>query len=313
VSLTTVRLRRSLIWLVPCAVVALVVAVLAARWLLTAPAAATFFATYPGEVPPPIGTPEGIPAWLNWSHFLNSFFLVFIVSSGLRIRSKERPPAFWTRDPARFPRLTGAPKRLSIHTWWHLVVDSLFVLNGLVYLVLLFATGQWQRIVPLSWDVVPNAVSAGIQYLAFAWPTHDGWVVYNSLQQLSYFATVFVAGPLALLTGLRLSPGWPAKWTRPMGLLGDRAARRAHGAALWYYIAFTIVHVGLVLLTGARHNLNTMYAANDGDGWLGVALFVLSLLATAGAWWFLRQSRVTALAKRTGTVREMPAPRKPAS
>ncbi len=307
----TVRLRRSLLWLVPSVVVLAVVAVFVARALRTDPTFAGFFSAYPGEVPPPEGTPVGIPPWLNWAHFLNSFFLLFIVTSGLRIRSKERPPAFWTRDPARFPRLEGTPKRLSIHTWWHLIVDTLFVLNGLAYLVLLFATRQWLRIVPSSWDVVPNALSAGIQYLSLNWPVHDGWVNYNSLQQLSYFATVFLAGPLALLTGLRLSPAWPAKWTRPTGALGDRAARFAHKGVLWYYIVFTVTHVFLVLTTGARHNLNTMYASNDGDSWVGVGMFLLSLAVIAGAWFLLRQQRITALAKRTGNVREMPAPRQP--
>lgn len=302
-------------WFAPVAITAagvvlLGIAILVARALRDTPAVADFLLTYPGEVPPPEGTPVGFPAWLNWQHGLNSFFLVFIVASGLRIRSKQRPPAFWTRDTTRFPRTSGTPTRLSIHTWWHLVVDTLFVLNGVLFVVLLFSTGQWLRLVPLSLDVIPNAVSAGVQYLSLDWPTHHGWVNYNSLQQLSYFATVFVAGPLALVTGLRLSPTWPAAWKRPAGFLGDRAARGVHAAVLWYFIAFTIVHVGLVFTTGILRNLNTMYAARDDAGWLGFAIFAGSLVVILVAWMLLRPARLIRIAKRTGTVREMPAPQR---
>ncbi|TPX01964.1 hypothetical protein FJ656_24975 [Schumannella luteola] len=293
------------------AVVVLVVAIVAARWWRGTAVGTDFLAAYPGEVPPAAGTPIGFPAWLNWSHALNSFFLLFIVASGLRIRSKQRPPAFFTRDPERFPNLKGKPTRLSIHTWWHLVVDSLFVLNGVVFVVLLFATGQWMRIVPLSWDVLPNAVSAGVQYLSLEWPVHHGWTNYNGLQQLSYFATVFLAAPLALLTGLRLSPGWPASWKRPSGFLGDLFARRVHALVLWYFVVFTIVHVGLVLTTGALRNLNTMYAARDATDAVGLIVFVVSLLLAVGAWFLFGPGRVIALAKRAGNVREMPAPKKP--
>ena len=35
--------------------------------------------------------------------------------------------------------------------------DSLWLLNGLVFYVLLFTTGQWRRVVPTTWAVFPNA------------------------------------------------------------------------------------------------------------------------------------------------------------
>ncbi len=52
----------------------------------------------------------------------------------------------------------------------------------------------------------PNALSLLIQYLSLDWPTDQGWVAYNGLQLLAYFITVFVAAPLALITGLGMSP-----------------------------------------------------------------------------------------------------------
>jgi sulfoxide reductase catalytic subunit YedY len=80
----------------------------------------------------------------------------------------------------------------------------LWLLNGVVFYVLLFATGQWHRIVPTTWTVFPSAVSVMIQYLSLHWPTESGWVAYNSLQLLAYFLTVFIVIHVTLVftTGL---------------------------------------------------------------------------------------------------------------
>ena len=78
-------------------------------------------------------------------------------------------------------------------------LDAIWVLNGVIYWILLFATGQWTRIVPTGWDVFPHAVSVAIQYASLDWPLENGWVNYNALQLLTYFVTVFVAAPLAIL------------------------------------------------------------------------------------------------------------------
>src|SRR5690606_13732239 len=121
-------------------------------------------------------------------------------------------------------RTKNPPRRLSLWAWFHLVLDVLWVANGVLYIVLLFASGHWMRLVPMSWDVIPHAVSVGIQYLSLDWPTHDGWVHYNALQLLLYGGTVFVAAPLAFVTGLRLSPVWPAGWWFPP----ERLTRTLH-------------------------------------------------------------------------------------
>jgi thiosulfate reductase cytochrome b subunit len=286
--------------IVPGAVVFSVMAVLFARALHEIPVTASFFVTYPGDATPWAGTPVGFPAWLSWTHFLNGFFLFFIVRSGLLIRAKHRPPAFVTRRGA------GA-RRHGLHTWWHLVVDTLWAVNGVVYLVLLIASGQWKRLVPASWDVVPNALSAALQYLSLDWPQHNGWTHYNALQLLLYGFTVFVAGPVAVIAGVRLSPIWPERFARPEGLLGDRFARTLHWLTAVYFIAFTVVHVALVLLTGVLANLNHMYALRDDDTWIGAGVFALSLVVTIVAAVLLRppaQTRIAELAR--NDVKRMP-------
>jgi thiosulfate reductase cytochrome b subunit len=283
------------------ALFAATMAVLFARALFEIPATASFFDTYPGDAAPWPGTPVGFPAWLGWTHFLNGFFLFFVVRSGLLIRGRKRPPAFVTR------RAPGA-RRHGLHTWWHIVVDVLWVLTGLVYVVLLIASEQWKRLVPTSWDVLPNALSAGLQYLSLDWPQHDSWTHYNALQLLLYGFTVFIAAPVAVAAGLRLSPIWPGRLTRATGLLGDRFARTVHWLTAVYFIAFTVVHVGLVLLTGALANLNHMYAGRDDQTWVGTGVFAASLLVTIVAAALLRPRAQTRIAELAGNeVRRMPS------
>jgi thiosulfate reductase cytochrome b subunit len=278
-------------------------AILIARIVLVLPAMAPFFAAFPGASELPADAPVGFPAWLSWAHFLNAFFLLFIVRSGLQIRSKVRPPAFVTRT---LGPTNGAskPRRLSIHVWWHIVVDTLWVLNGVVYVVLLFVSGQWVRVVPTRWDVIPNTISATVQYVAFDWPVHNGWVNYNALQLLSYFATVFIAGPLALLSGLRLSPGW-REW-RISRVYPEKAARFIHFWVLVYFFAFTVVHVTLVFATGALRNLNHMFADRDDDTWIGALIFAGAVLVMVGGFVLLRPRLQAWIARLGNDVKLMP-------
>src|SRR5690606_19398257 len=131
----------------------------------------------------------------------------------------------------------------------------LWVLNGVVFFVLILVTGQWMRIVPTSWEVLPNALSVAIQYASLDWPTENGWVSYNALQELAYFVTVFVAAPLAIVTGLRMSSAWPRDAARLNRAYPVELARAVHLPVMLYFVGFVIVHVTLVLATGALRNL----------------------------------------------------------
>lgn len=258
---------------------------------------ADFLRAYPGDSTLPDFVTPGIPAWVSWTHFLNAFFLVLIIRSGLRVRNEKVAGGLWSSKRVK-------KRRMSLALWGHLAVDVLWLVNGVVFVVLLFASGHWARIVPTSWDVVPNALSALIQYASFDWPTHDGWVNYNALQQLSYFAIVFLAAPLAAVTGYRLSAFWPRQSERLSALFPERIAKALHWPTMLFFVAFVVVHVGLVLTTGILRNLNTMYAGNDGDGWLGFGIFALSVVALVVGWVAIRNDAwIAAVARRFGDVR----------
>jgi hypothetical protein len=297
---TQVRWSR-LIWTVAAAVLALLLVVLLARWLRTLPAVEAFLLDYPGHSELPAAAPVGLPAWLGWQHFLNVFLLVLIVRSGWQFRTATRPPGHWTRNNKGLIRTKNPPTKISLDLWFHLSLDALWVLNGIIFIILLFASGQWMRIVPTSWDVFPNAVSTALQYASLNWPTENGWVNYNSLQLLTYFATVFIAAPLAILSGLRTSPAWPKK-AKVNRFFPIEAARAIHFPVMVYYVLFTVVHVTLVLATGALRNLNHMYAARDDGSWVGFWIFAASLAVIVAAWFLARPLFLRPIASLYGKV-----------
>lgn len=128
----------------------------------------------------------------------------------------------------------------------------------------------------------------------------SGWVNYNAVQTISYFLVVFVAAPLALATGLRMSPAWTSRRLSrvfPIGL-----ARAVHFPVMIFFVAFIVVHVILVFATGALRNLNHMYAARNDDGWLGFWIFAGALVLMILAWFAARPVVLRAIASLTGTV-----------
>lgn len=275
--------------------------VVGARWFLHTATGTEFIANYDGHPELPEGTPVGFPAWLSWQHFLNFFFMALIIKTGLSIRYERKAPAYWA------PKKKSAQK-ISLTIWTHLVFDLLWVINGVIFFVLLFATGQWARIVPTSLDVFPHAASAAVQYASLDWPTENGWVHYNGLQLLLYFFTVFVVAPLAIVTGLRMSTLWPQSQAFS-SIYPISIARKIHMPIAVYFIVFTVIHVLMVFATGALRNLNHMWAAQgDPDpavyagNWSGFVFFVIGLAVTFAAVVFARPMVLAPLARIFGNV-----------
>lgn len=302
----------SLLWALPLGFVLLVFGVAVAQALREIPTVQAFLVRYPGIPPSAVAVATGFPAWLRLLHFLNLFFMAFIIRAGIQILA-DHPRLYWERDctpgtewfrfqkavptgriwtakddSVTLPAWLGIPgirHSIGLARWWHFSVTLLWMINGVSFYVLLFVTDQWLRLVPTTWEVVPNAASTALQYLSLTFPTDESWTRYNSLQQLAYFITVFIAAPTSILSGLMQSPaisnrlGWVGR------TLDRQTARSIHFVALCWFLFFILAHMTLVFITGARANLNMMFAGVINDSWSGVLVFVPAMLLLAVTWW----------------------------
>lgn len=302
----------NLLWLLPIGSLTLLLAVAAAKGLRNMAPVERFITRYPGttETARAKANP-GFPFWVGLQHFFNMFLMIFIIRAGLQILA-DHPRLYWTRhstpgkdwfriqkpvpsdplwtakqDSIGLPPNVGLPglrHTIGLARWWHLGSDSLWLLNGIVFYALLFATGQWRHLVPTTWTVFPNALSTLIQYLSLNWPAEHGWVAYNGLQLLAYFITVFVAAPLALITGLGMSPALSTRFKRISRVLSIQTARSVHFLVLAWFLMFIVMHVTMVFATGMLNNLNHIYADRNDASWIGFAVFAASMALCIVAW-----------------------------
>nr|WP_082700289.1 molybdopterin-dependent oxidoreductase [Mycolicibacterium neoaurum] len=321
-AVPAIRIGRrwvSTAWLVPLTIAALIVGVAIAQHLRQHEWMQEFILRYPGTSAPRGGIEPGLPAWLRWSHLFNIVFMMFIIRAGLQIladhprlylNSGSTPGTAWLRlrgpipadrlDPAEPARVWTAkddsvslPKWLGIpgvrHTiglarWWHFTFDTLWLLNGIVFYVLLFATGQWRRIVPQSWDVIPNAASTMVQYLSLDFPVNDGFVAYNALQLTAYFLTVFVFAPLAFVTGILQAPAIAARFGFGAGPANRQVARSVHFLILAWMVFFIAIHTIMVFTTGLLGNLNHIVFGTDTESYWALVIYLIAMGVIIALW-----------------------------
>ena len=179
----------------------------------------------PATTPETVMGPYGFPAWLRITHYVNFLFLILLIRSGLQILM-DHPRLYWNvhctpntewvrftpievptdrvwnaKDDARplspWVGLPGYRHSIGMARHWHFLSVLFWVGNGVVFVVLLFGTEQWKRLVPTSWRVLPDAWAVFVHYATFHLPPEsDGFYRYNALQQLAYFSAVFVLAPL---------------------------------------------------------------------------------------------------------------------
>jgi thiosulfate reductase cytochrome b subunit len=290
-------------WIGALVVVVIVAAALASRAYLDSASGQSFLERYPGESAVPAGTPGGFPWWVQWQHALNFLVILLLIRSGWMVHSERRPEAYWTRNNTGRFKTKNPPTKMSLYLWLHLTMDVLWVLNGIVFGVLLFVSGQWGRVVPVHWNIFPNAWSAALQYASFDWPVNEPWLNYNGLQVLAYFAIIFIIAPLAAVTGIRMSPVWRKDW-KISKIYPVQVARAIHLPVMMVFSAFIVVHVALVFSTGILKNLDVMYA-NTGQGsesWWGLIVFMGVMIVAAAAWVAARPMFLQPVASLTGRI-----------
>ncbi len=200
-----------------------------------------------------------------------------------------RDRVWTTKDDARYlsPWL-GLPvyrHTIGIARHWHFLAVLCWVLNGAAFIALLFATDQWRRLVPTSWQILPDAWAVHVHYATLHLPVEpDGFYRYNPLQQLAYFAVVFLLAPLQILTGLAMSPAIDNHFRWYARLFGNRqGARSLHFFGLLAYLGFVVVHATMVVVTGLARNMNHIVLGTDTTDPTGLALGLVGLAGIGAA------------------------------
>jgi len=259
-------------------------------------------ATSPALTSETAAEPYGFPAWLRVTHYVNLLFLVLLIRSGLQILMDHprlygnvhcTPGTEWLRlTPVQVPEdrvwtakddarplspwigLPGYRHTVGMARHWHFLSVLFWVGNGVVFVALLFGTGQWRRLVPTSWQIVPDAWAVFVHYATFHLPPEpNGFYHYNALQQLAYFGVVFLLAPLAILTGPSMSPAFTARFTWYPKLPGNRQVGRSiHFLVMCAFVVFIIAHVTMVVLTGFARNMNHIVMGTDDAHPIGLYL-----------------------------------------
>jgi sulfoxide reductase catalytic subunit YedY len=84
-------------WAIPLGAALLVVGIAIGQELRGIPAVERFIARYPGIVTSAPVDYSGFPLWLRWQHFLNLFFMMFIIRAGIQILA-DHPRLYLKRD-----------------------------------------------------------------------------------------------------------------------------------------------------------------------------------------------------------------------
>lgn len=318
--------RRFRIWLRPSAVVILLLVIfipMAVAWTQRAIFGLPHITPSPASVEGAVTGPHGFPAWIRWSHFFNMFFLFMLIRSGLSILMDHprlylndhcTPGSEWIRfTPLRMPvnrvwtakddaryispvvSLPGYRHTIGIARAWHFINVYGFVLTGVFFVCGLLTSDQWMRLIPTSVSVFTDAWSTFVHYANFHLPPEpNGFYGYNALQQLAYFATIFIMAPLSILTGMAMSPALVNRWPGYARLFGGRQmARSIHFLVLVGFLCFIAVHVTLIAMTGLQRNMNHIVLGVDDErttglvlGLIGIGFVVLSWIVAHYISWF---------------------------
>jgi thiosulfate reductase cytochrome b subunit len=190
---------------------------------------------------------------MRWTHWVNFPILTLMIWSGLLI--------YWANGiysiqifgytildffPQWFYKYFNLNQRLAEGMAFHFLFMWFFTVNGFLYVLYTFISGEWRFLVPNkssfkeAWQVLLHDLN-----LRTMIPQQDK---YNAAQKIAYTAVV-VMGMGSVLTGLAIYK--PVQFHGLTWLLGGYGfARFLHFSLTIGYVLFFIIHVVQVILAG---------------------------------------------------------------
>jgi len=143
----------------------------------------------------------------------------------------------------------------------HFEAAWVLVFTGFLYVSSGFLKGHFRKNLFLAlFDLSPKKLAADIaRHLRFRRPIEEEAWSYNPLQRLTYLLVVFVLFPLAIWTGLAMSPAIESAFPAAVIFLGGRqSARTIHFFVTVILVLFLFVHVLMICLAGFRSRMGAM-------------------------------------------------------
>jgi len=176
---------------------------------------------------------------------------LFGLSSGSTGQQFRRGFPEWATIPG--------PRWLSMARHWHFFFAWVFVINGICYLLWSIFSGHLTR------DLLPDrrqlrGIGRSIlDHMLLRHPRGEAAKRYNVLQKLAYLSVIVLLLPLIIIMGWAMSPNLDSVIPGWVDLFGGRqSARTLHFIAAWTVVAFVLVHLFEVIVTGPWNNIRSM-------------------------------------------------------
>jgi thiosulfate reductase cytochrome b subunit len=151
------------------------------------------------------------------------------------------------------------PQWLAMGRRWHFFFAWLFVLNGLAYAAYSLIGPHFRRDLAPSrpdWRGIGRSI---VDHALLRHPRGEAALRYNVLQKLTYLVVIFVLGPAMVLMGLAMSPRMDSVLGWLVDLVGGRqSARTIHFLIALLFVAFLLVHLFEVVVSGAVNEVRSM-------------------------------------------------------
>jgi len=159
------------------------------------------------------------------------------------------------------PDQNGWSRSLHFQSAWAVVF------TGLLYVLFGLFTGHFRKnLLPGRADLAWRGFSRVIaNHLRFKRPANAEVWSYNPLQRLAYLFVIFVLFPLAIWTGLAMSPAFTSAFPFSVAVLGgQQSARTIHFFVAVILVGFLVAHVVMICLAGFRSRMRAMITGHVG-------------------------------------------------
>ena len=161
------------------------------------------------------------------------------------------------------PDQNGWSRNLHFEAAW------IVILTGFVYVIFGLVGRHFRKnLLPRGGDLTWRALSSDIvNHLRFRRPDEAEAWSYNLLQRLTYLSVIFVLFPLAIWTGLAMSPAILSVFPILATVCGgQQSARTIHFFVSVLLVLFLLIHILMVWRAGFRNRMRGMITSGAASG-----------------------------------------------